>query len=73
MDSFYEYLLKTWIGFTDETEYGEMFLEVIILFYYYYYYFKFWINNNNNYNYNNYIIIMNCIEQNFNIIMNYIK
>jgi len=28
VDSFYEYLLKSWIGFSDEKEYGEMFLEM---------------------------------------------
>lgn len=28
IDSFYEYLLKGWIGFSDEKEYGEMFLEM---------------------------------------------
>ncbi|ORX59116.1 hypothetical protein BCR36DRAFT_275993 [Piromyces finnis] len=28
VDSFYEYLLKAWIGFSDEKEYGEMFLEM---------------------------------------------
>lgn len=35
IDSFFEYLLKAWIGFSDETEYGEMFLEMYELIHQY--------------------------------------
>jgi len=35
VDSFYEYLLKAWIGFSDEKEYGEMFLEMYELIHQY--------------------------------------
>jgi len=35
VDSFYEYLLKSWIGFSDEKEYGEMFLEMYELIHQY--------------------------------------
>jgi len=35
VDSYFEYLLKAWIGFSDEKEYGEMFLEMYELIHHY--------------------------------------